>query len=176
VLVGGTACSRVYFGVHFPHDVLAGMVLGVLVTWGSQWLAVEAAGYPTRLLQGTLWLLGGVCTLTLTPVDRQHQLGLFLALGSLLASMLLRPWIYPNPNPFAHSDSNPNPNPNPKPKKVRTWRRLVLGLVPVGLAVGVLGVAATLGLNLPLGVFVLGIFNAFWILFGAPSSFVLLHI
>jgi membrane-associated phospholipid phosphatase len=34
VLVGlGVACGRVYAGVHYPRDIIGGLVFGVLATW-----------------------------------------------------------------------------------------------------------------------------------------------
>ncbi|MEK8174643.1 phosphatase PAP2 family protein [Streptomyces sp. M19] len=43
------AASRVWIGVHYPHDVAAGLLLGALVGWLLARLAVRAAPIVRRL-------------------------------------------------------------------------------------------------------------------------------
>jgi membrane-associated phospholipid phosphatase len=51
----GITASRVYLGVHFPADVLAGMALGLLVWWAVDWgirrvgPALRRAGFAAQL-------------------------------------------------------------------------------------------------------------------------------
>lgn len=53
------AASRVWIGVHYPHDVLVGLVVGALVAWALVRHAHRAAPAVERL-RGTRWgaLLG----------------------------------------------------------------------------------------------------------------------
>ena len=41
------AAARVYIGVHYPHDVVAGLLLGALVAWAGTW-AAGRVGPPDR--------------------------------------------------------------------------------------------------------------------------------
>ncbi|GCD93203.1 phosphatase PAP2 family protein [Embleya hyalina] len=43
------AASRVWVGVHYPHDVAAGLLIGVLVAWPLSRAAGRAAPYVDRL-------------------------------------------------------------------------------------------------------------------------------
>lgn len=43
------AASRVWVGVHYPHDVAAGLVFGFLMTWPLAQAAVRAAPWVERL-------------------------------------------------------------------------------------------------------------------------------
>ncbi|MFC8672431.1 MULTISPECIES: phosphatase PAP2 family protein [Streptomyces] len=47
------AASRVWVGVHYPHDVLAGLTVGAAVAFGLMTLVRRRAGAVTRLLTGT---------------------------------------------------------------------------------------------------------------------------
>jgi undecaprenyl-diphosphatase len=51
LLAAGVAYSRVYLGVHYPADVLAGAVWGGLVGWGCSFLAAHL--WPANLKANT---------------------------------------------------------------------------------------------------------------------------
>ena len=59
------AASRVWIGVHYPHDVLAAVVVGVAVAWPLT-VAARRAAPVVEQLRGTRWL-GPV--LSQDPVD-----------------------------------------------------------------------------------------------------------
>ena len=46
--------SRVWVGVHYPHDVLAGLLLGALVAWPLALATRRAAPAVTRLRDSRL--------------------------------------------------------------------------------------------------------------------------
>jgi membrane-associated phospholipid phosphatase len=46
--------SRVWIGVHYPHDVVAGLVVGALIAWPLTLAARRAAPAVTRLRDGRL--------------------------------------------------------------------------------------------------------------------------
>lgn len=46
ILIG---CSRIYLGVHYPSDVLAGMVSGICISYAAEWLVEHL---PHRQISG----------------------------------------------------------------------------------------------------------------------------
>jgi membrane-associated phospholipid phosphatase len=93
--VGVTALSRVWFAMHYPHDVLAGIALGFLTFRWRLWLQVFHRGtLAVQAAQWALWLAFLVCVATpLVVPDRQQRLrqrALFFGTGALLACLVLR--------------------------------------------------------------------------------------
>ncbi len=51
------AFTRVYLGVHFPGDLAAGMVLGLLLAWTGTWLVCLITSFPAVKAGPPVWLL-----------------------------------------------------------------------------------------------------------------------
>lgn len=81
VITAGIASSRVYLGVHFVRDVIAGVMAGLLMIVYFRWLARRdyAAPSPIRR-QVALCLVVQIPWLVLAPGDRFHYAFLPLAL------------------------------------------------------------------------------------------------
>lgn len=107
-------CSRLYFGVHYPSDLLAGLALGVAVALFWELVYRRFPGARYFILCG-LALLGLVPLLFFTHKDYQQAAGLLAgaALCLPLCDMLVRC----DPAPFPR----------------RLWR-IPLGLLPAGAA------------------------------------------
>lgn len=51
-LMASISFSRLYLGVHYPADVLAGLLIGALILWASLWAEPRLAGWYGRLTSG----------------------------------------------------------------------------------------------------------------------------
>ena len=99
VLVAGVMFSRVYLGVHWPRDVLAGAGCGLALI-GSAHLFVKLEG-PRRLRSAgplVAWLPAGLLVVgaALLPDPEQHGLKSAAAMAGLWAGVL---WLEPRDVP-----------------------------------------------------------------------------
>jgi undecaprenyl-diphosphatase len=46
LLVAGIGLSRVYLGVHYPTDVIAGFALAAIILCAAEWLSADLSGKP----------------------------------------------------------------------------------------------------------------------------------
>ncbi len=81
--------SRMYLGVHFPHDVLGGWLLGLLAIW-----ALARWGDKVRE-----WLAN-------KPLSTQIMLGFLVAMGMMLTGFIVRFIIAGTPDPAEWSPYN----------------------------------------------------------------------
>ncbi len=81
--------SRMYLGVHFPHDVLGGWLLGLLAIW-----ALAKWGDKVRE-----WLAN-------KPLSTQIMLGFLVAMGMMLTGFIVRFIIAGTPDPAEWSPYN----------------------------------------------------------------------
>jgi hypothetical protein len=96
VVVPMTALSRVYFAVHYIHDVVAGAALGVLLfRLKDYFLVYDERGARNRWHQVVRWAVVAmgfvVSELLFEQVHRARQLGIYFSIGALVASSLLEP-------------------------------------------------------------------------------------
>jgi membrane-associated phospholipid phosphatase len=69
-VIASISFSRLYLGVHYPGDVLAGLFIGVLLLWASLWAEPRLAEWYGRLSSGQVVALAGglsVLALVLMP-------------------------------------------------------------------------------------------------------------
>ena len=89
-VMGLVALSRVYLGVHFGRDVIAGLALGLTFAWLGQRLSVSL---PTTRLFPTLMVLGGL-GLTIAIPELARPLGVLMGL-SLASAQFTPPKTWP---------------------------------------------------------------------------------
>jgi hypothetical protein len=99
LLVFFIGLSRLYLGVHFPHDVLVGWILGFLTLWAFVrfWKPVEA-----RLKKMSFWNQVGLASVVSLAIVLLAVLIIFLSRNFVLPAE----WIA-----NATRDGNPAPNP-----------------------------------------------------------------
>lgn len=107
-------CSRLYFGVHYPTDVLLGAFLGVLVAVG--WELVYARAYAARRLVACAAALLALCAAPFFPETDYMQAAGLLA-GAALA--------------LSADDFFPAPAETAFPRRLL---RIPAGLLPAGAA------------------------------------------
>ncbi|NLG27999.1 MAG: phosphatase PAP2 family protein, partial [Chloroflexi bacterium] len=109
------ASSRIYLGVHYPHDALAGLVLGLL--WASAFVWLDRATETQRRRFAAPALLGLVvvvsAALALTLSASYAHLAAAAWLGAGLGYAAERFWVGLGPAPCHRTG----------------WRRLAVGLV-----------------------------------------------
>lgn len=69
-VIASITFSRLYLGVHYPADVLAGLLIGALILWASLWAEPRLAGWYGRLTSGQVMGLAAalsVLALVLMP-------------------------------------------------------------------------------------------------------------
>jgi len=123
-VISMTSFSRVYFGVHYPHDVVAGFVAGSICFIFRKYLFLihpreeeEESGKTKRnLIQVIVWIcILAIVLFVFEDSHKKQQLGLFYSLGGLLAMTLFRSSIT-----FIDSESN-----------VLFLMRIILGEIPI---------------------------------------------
>eukprot|EP01114_Cavostelium_apophysatum_P014880 TRINITY_DN3961_c0_g2_i1.p1 TRINITY_DN3961_c0_g2~~TRINITY_DN3961_c0_g2_i1.p1 ORF type:complete len:374 (+),score=76.61 TRINITY_DN3961_c0_g2_i1:226-1347(+) len=142
VIILLTCFSRVYFGVHYPHDVAAGIAFAALCYIFRRYFVPyddEAGRVPhvikeaspvedeknnhpkmkdNAYTQGLVWFL--MCVLIVAVFEENHkkeQMGLYFTLGTILTGIILRPSVC-----FLEDKG-----------AARRVTRVVLGLVPVAI-------------------------------------------
>lgn len=108
-----TGFSRIYFGLHFPHDIAAGILLGILLFLYREWFLLVDDEYliygrPSTSLKNASpdafrhsifqWVLlvllfTLVCT-AFEDIHKRQQLGLYFSIGALTSALLLRRFVY----------------------------------------------------------------------------------
>jgi len=165
-VISMTSFSRVYFGVHYPHDVVAGFVAGSICFIFRKYFFLihpreeeEENGKTFRnRLQVILWLC--VLTMVLLVFEDSHkkqQLGLFYSLGGLLGMMLFRPSIV-----FIEGGSN-----------TKLFIRILLGQIPIiGVTYGIYFVYKNYNLWIDPTLFLGGFLLSIWNVFAGPQFFI----
>jgi hypothetical protein len=167
-VIGITSFSRVYFGVHYPHDVVAGIVAGSICFIFRRFFFMfplhaeegkrrTVLGYePLGLGQFFLWFCFLGITFVLEHEHKKQQLGLFYSLGSIITLLFLRHKV-----PHTEDDSTP-----------RFIARIVIGLVPImALVYGIFLAYKTYHEWIGVVMFVSGTIMATWHSVGAPFFF-----
>jgi len=103
-IIVGASFSRVYFGVHFPHDVMAGVACGVLLFQGRRYFLLfekKQEGKSQRINLAFQWILLlsmiALIFFKFSAEQRdQQKLSLFYSTGALLAALVLRPLMSTN--------------------------------------------------------------------------------
>ncbi len=184
LLISSTAFSRVYFGVprlvifrlkksqvHYPHDVLVGILFGIFIYLGSDFFEIFlhpnniSNDQVNRLIQVIIWGIG--IFLVFFGFDEQHkknQLGLFLALGGIACGICV--------GPFSQIVYDPLPN----KRKKRFCIRLGLGMVPIIIGIGFGLWLRSLHLPVEWYLFCYGGFNSVWINLLCPKLFLFLNL
>ena len=181
VSVLATMTSRVYFALHFVHDVLVGSLLGVLT------FASYASLQAHSLLRWSIVALSAATLMfAFDPVDRQRQLGAWYSLGAVVVLASLPPPPKPSSStsptpsstPSTPSTSSPTPPTPPTPVTATllafVFKRAIVGLLPLLLGLTGLLARVVLGsrdINLEFIMFISGIVASSWVLHGAPFLF-----
>ena len=92
LLIGLISFSRIYNGVHYPHDVIGGLVVGVLLLllvnglgpWVANWVSRRSTGSVMLVLTGVVVVLA----LVHPPSDRWPAEGAVTVLATLWGSSL----------------------------------------------------------------------------------------
>lgn len=92
IYVGAQAFFRLYAGVHFPQDVVLGLLLGTLTLWlYVRYHERVAAFWDRRTLvqQAMMTAAVGVLGFPLTTISPDFAVGLGLLLGGMIAAMMI---------------------------------------------------------------------------------------
>jgi glycerophosphoryl diester phosphodiesterase len=123
LITAGIASSRVYLGVHYPRDVIAGVMVGLLMVLYFRWLADRGnTNPPATVRQVVLLLTFQIPWVFLTPGDRFYYAFFPLALFAGF-------WIG-------------NANPRVFPTRAATNRRWSILITVAVIAVGALSLLA----------------------------------
>jgi len=172
-LVVFTAFSRVYFGVHFPHDVIAGIILGLIVAISSDYfvlfsenedekeeiIAKEHYSKNKRFwMHIFVWISFSILIFSYFEKEEiGKQLGVHLSMGSIIVSAFLRPFV-------VLIEEVPN-------GRNKVLLRLFFGLVPIFILTGIGFAMNHFNMDIQFFMFSFGLFNAFWVLYGGPKTF-----
>ncbi|KNC56039.1 uncharacterized protein AMSG_02051 [Thecamonas trahens ATCC 50062] len=162
--IAATAASRVYFALHFVHDVGSGIALGVLTFFAAPSLLSDSR----RALAARLVLLataGYVLIAAFEAHHRQKQLGAWYSLGALVTLAFVPPRA-----PLLDAAAAAKPGLSPS----RLAWRLLVGLTPLGLGLGLIFIRVVRGqrdTELEIILLLAGAAGATWVTVGAPAVF-----
>jgi len=105
-----TSFSRVYFGLHYPHDIIAGIACGLLVFLKSDYFTLyeyredasneisnkrisDSPLFPVTILALTFATSYMITMSFFEHEQRKMQIGLFYSFGSLAGIVFMRPFV-----------------------------------------------------------------------------------